>query len=440
MKTRTRTTKASAKASAKEVIEVIAPKVLPAQDEHPPKLFLLPESISKDATMVLLHHPRTLKPTRYYHCKRTGFYEIKRIASGNGLRKSLLLAPECARSTATEHDENLPAGGHIIQTAAFFAVTPIDPLFLLLPALSPVPKNSKEHKPMFLTLDDHIDALGQTGKHLSYVCRHHHETLQLIERRLAVICDTVTAGEDEKMYRLDHGKLLKHLIAKAETMVKSGLPPSMEAHFVKKPLQIPAAHFLQQEEQQQKATPSAEAHGLSDDSQAATSSSTTSITTSTSSPSSQSTTLTTPDEEDIQSSSSSAVPDSIKHTLRLRVALSFLFSSYIPAHLATALEARLSRPTSPIIDFTPLTDHLAHLAKLRSELSTQARETMMGDGRKRALDDDEEAAAEREEKKRKKEDDERRRKAGESRGVRDLKKVNVQGMKKMSDFFGKKGC
>ena len=65
---------------------------------------------------------------------------------------------------------------------------------------------------------------------------------------------------------------------------------------------------------------------------------------------------------------------------------------------------------------------------------------MMGDGRKRALDDDEEAAAEREEKKRKKEDDERRRKAGESRGVRDLKKVNVQGMKKMSDFFGKKGC
>jgi hypothetical protein len=50
-------------------------------------------------------------------------------------------------------------------------------------------------------------------------------------------------------------------------------------------------------------------------------------------------------------------------------------------------------------------------------------------------DEDSETRAE---KKRKKEEEEKRKKAGESRGVKNLKKVNVSGMKKMSDFFKKK--
>ena len=40
--------------------------------------------------------------------------------------------------------------------------------------------------------------------------------------------------------------------------------------------------------------------------------------------------------------------------------------------------------------------------------------------------------------KRKKDEEDKRQKAGESRGVKNLKKVNVTGMKKMSDFFKKK--
>jgi hypothetical protein len=42
------------------------------------------------------------------------------------------------------------------------------------------------------------------------------------------------------------------------------------------------------------------------------------------------------------------------------------------------------------------------------------------------------------EKKRKEDEDEKRKKANQSRGVQALKKVNVSGMKKMSDFFKKK--
>ena len=51
-------------------------------------------------------------------------------------------------------------------------------------------------------------------------------------------------------------------------------------------------------------------------------------------------------------------------------------------------------------------------------------------------DDDEDES--RAEKKRKKDEEEKRKKAGESRGVKNLKKVNTAGMKKMSDFFKKK--
>ena len=67
-----------------------------------------------------------------------------------------------------------------------------------------------------------------------------------------------------------------------------------------------------------------------------------------------------------------------------------------------------------------------------------ARRDGEGDGENEDDDDDEGAAAERAEKRRRAEEEERRKKAGQSRGVRDLKKVNTAGMKKMSDFFGRK--
>ena len=74
------------------------------------------------------------------------------------------------------------------------------------------------------------------------------------------------------------------------------------------------------------------------------------------------------------------------------------------------------------------------MARLRQE--AQAARSAGGDysSRKRGADGDEERA----EIKRRKEEEEKRKKAGLSRGVRDLQKVNTAGMKKMSDFFRKK--
>ena len=77
------------------------------------------------------------------------------------------------------------------------------------------------------------------------------------------------------------------------------------------------------------------------------------------------------------------------------------------------------------------------MARLRQE--AQAARSAGGDysSRKRGADGDGEGE-ERAEIKRRKEEEEKRKKAGLSRGVRDLQKVNTAGMKKMSDFFKKK--
>jgi hypothetical protein len=128
-----------------------------------------------------------------------------------------------------------------------------------------------------------------------------------------------------------------------------------------------------------------------------------------------------------------SAPEGIPQFLRIRTALNFIITSYLPSHLQRTLQTILQSPSPATVDFTPLDQHLSHLADLRQQaLASRS----LGDySRKRTLDEDEETRAD---KKRKKDEEEKKRKAGESRGVRDLKKVNVKGMKKMSDFFAKK--
>jgi hypothetical protein len=106
--------------------------------------------------------------------------------------------------------------------------------------------------------------------------------------------------------------------------------------------------------------------------------------------------------------------------------------SYLPATLCSRIDEMLASPESPL-DFKPLTDRIREIAALRAE--ALASRTLTDFSRKSGLDDEE--VESRAEKKRKKEDEDKKAKALESRGVRDLKKVNTTGMKKMSDFFGK---
>ena len=452
MRTRTKPTKTAAAQQPAET----APKPLPLPDDNPPKLFILPKSLSKNAKIVTLAHPRTLAPTRYYHCPETGIYEIKRIEAPPSSCRSLLLAPEQDESKEQDIEVDAEEGseaqsassqGYVCQNAAFFTVTAIDPLFLVLPVLSPKPKPASakiEGKALFLSADDLFENFFEHSKHMRNLTRHEN-TRHLLESRLAAVCDAVDAG-DEKMYRLNYDNLLKELMSKAEAMSESGLPPSMEENFVKRALEVPMVSLLVEEEENRlKREESISELALLDTSagESANSQSTASTAASADSQSfsTTSTQLTTPTPLESQTSTSASAlqpTEEIKHLLRLRTSLSFLFSSYVPPHLEAILEALLDLPKrSSIIDFAPLNKHLDALAALRAEATVRSSLYTTQDSRKRAFEHDQEAV-DKAAKKHKAEEEERKRKVNESRGVRDLKKVDTKGMKKMSDFFKKK--
>ncbi|MCJ1329708.1 hypothetical protein MMC10_006388 [Thelotrema lepadinum] len=483
MKTRSKPAKASKTSSSQDAAESIS-KPMPIPDENPPQLFILPKSLSKDARIITLAHPRTLAPTRCYHCPETGLYEIKRTAAPSSAYQSLLLAPEQSNN-ATEAKDSIDdeeteqksafSQGYISKTVSFFTVTPIDPLLLLLPVLSPKPKaqtSKSEEKTLFLCVDDLLENFFEHSKHLQYLSQH-GRTKQLLESRLAVVCDSVDAG-DEKMYRLNKNKLLAELLCKARRMAEGGLPPSMEEHFVKRALDVPMASLLAEEEaaklkreessntQDSFAVDSNTQDSLAvsntQDSSGVDSKDSRSVGTIASGGSSQTSasiaaaTYNVPGPIDSQSSNTVPPPPvsqsrasasalqptpELIYLLRLRTSLSFLFASYVPQRLASALEALLDDATTPeYVDFKPLKTHLDALSVLRAEAAVHTR-VHAGGSRKRMFEE-EEGSQLRAEKKAKKEEEEKKKKLGESRGVKNLKKVDTTGMKKMSDFFKKK--
>ena len=247
---------------------------------------------------------------------------------------------------------------------------------------------------------------------------------------MQAVCDTVDA-RDEKMYRLSEEKLLSELVLKAESMVARGLPSTIEERFIRKALETPVLVLKREESTISEANASQNDTGMSDSTISDTADSQISATTSESktSATSAATEITIPDEPVSPSDTTS-----LYHLLRLRTAISYILSSYIPLSISTTLETLLSSAQSPI-DFAPINRHLADIAKIRAEaLASRS----LGDfSRKRSMYEEDDAVETRAEKKRREEEEVKRKKAGESRGIRDLKKVDTKGMKKMSDFFGK---
>ena len=327
------------------------------------------------------------------------------------------------------------ADGYVLEKAELFTVTPIDPLFLVLPALSPQPASTKAEpeKAYFLSADDLFERLSEVSKHLQLVLRS-DVVRNSLESGLRTACDTVEAG-DETMYRLSHGKLLQELVWKAKRIVAAGLPTSLEQQFVTRALQRP---MVQGDKEMEDSTPNAAVtpgENVVDPSPSA-------ATASQGGNSVSDVTPTTPTKATtnvpLLIRSPVVVPrpagPDIPHLLRLRVALQLMLGSYVLPHLEESLLATLTFSKSPI-DFDPLDEHLAELAKLRA--SAKAARPASEFSRQRGQTD----GSEREEKKRRREEqeeEERSRKKAEPRGLKELRKVNTSGMKKMSDFFQKK--
>ena len=423
---------------------------------QPPKLLILPEGQSPQARICTLAHPRTSTPSRYLFDPEKGICEFTKVAAPKSTSRSWLIGraglarrtididdTREASSTEACHVANKEAApdieqatdrpisdGYVLRNAELLIATPIDYLFLILPCFaSPSAADSPSKKRLFLSADDLLEKLSEKSKHFNEILSHAN-TRQAMEGRMQAVCDTVDAG-DEKMYRLSEEKLLSELILKAENTIARGLPSTIEERFIRKALETPVLVLRREESTISEANASQNDTPMSESTISETADSQISTTTSDSSASgtSAATEMTIPAEPICPSN-----PTSLYHLLRLRTAISYMLSSYIPPSLSITLEALLSSARSPI-DFVPLNRHLADIAKLRAEaLASRS----LGDfSRKRSMYEEDDAIETRAEKKRREEEEVKRKKAGESRGIRDLKKVDTKGMKKMSDFFGK---
>ena len=276
----------------------------------------------------------------------------------------------------------------------------------------PLLSATQKTKGLFQPLDDIIDSQDELPAHLRHVL--YDETFrETLHDRAAAICDFVEAG-DEKMFRFNETKLLTELVNKADRMVSMGLPPSLEDRFVRQALATPlmavkrenVAAVSENKENEGEAEAEAE-EGKKAAGETAT-----------------------PKEQVPEGLSA---PHGVADLLRISTALAFMKECYLSKEMSARMDEMLAAPESPK-DFKPMRDHLEVVAKLRAEaLASRS----LGDFTRKRSAEDQEAAESRAEKKRRQEEEEKKKKAGESRGVRDLKKVNTAGMKKMSDFFGK---
>ncbi|KAH7238909.1 ribonuclease H2, subunit B [Fusarium tricinctum] len=417
---RTRATKAApADTKISEPKTTTSKFSLSTRAENPSKVFILPSKATSEARIVTLPNPRHGRPARYLVCPETGIYEFTKIATPKTTPRSWLIE---TTSESIPADNSSKAGVSMGQD--LYLATLIDPLFLVLPALTETQSKGSEEKRLFLSSDDHFDKLQQDSSHLSEILRC-DKTRKLIESRMAVVCDTVEAG-DESMFRINENKLANAILEKAKRMREGGLAPSMEEKFVKKALEAP---ILVQKRQSTQTTTTAKPEAQTPTAESTDSQST--VATAESEASQPSTAVTSFTEETVTESIVSAIEAStdILELQRLRIAFSFICSSYVATALTAQLENVLKKEV--MVDFTPLDDYLAKLAKLRAEAMAAH---SIDYSRKRGLDEDEDEALV----KKRKMEEEKKKKSLESRGVRDLKKVNTKGMKKMSDFFKKK--
>ncbi|KAL1311283.1 hypothetical protein AAFC00_001469 [Neodothiora populina] len=445
---KTRTTRTAATKSDKVAEEAQdQSKTLAPSTSNPPTLFILPDNTSPDARIITLPNSAARTPSRYFFCPEKGIYEFTKIATPKQSPSSWLLAPprteehsngadNAIEDVATTHPPaNTTTGatesdltrGYVIQDANLLVATPLDPLFVLLPALIP---KAGETRQLFLSIDDHLDALAENSKHLRHLIRS-DLLRRTFKRRAQAVCDNVDAG-DEKMYRLSHDKLLAELQKKANRMAANGLPASLEEHFVQEPLKLPMMAILTEESMQTWQPENDDSSTPVLDSQSTAESTTTPPLKTQDSNVSVLTEATSVEAN--PGAREASAPEEIIRLLRLRTALNFIFSSYLPAELRRTLNTTLSSPESPT-NFQPLDAHLEKIASLKRE--QQALRSLSDNiSRKRSGFDDEGAEEARQAKRLKKEEEEKAKK-NVSRGVKALAKADTSGMKKLSSFFTK---
>lgn len=419
------TTRSASSSPVKKAAAAPPTIVTKPEQQQAPNVLLLPSALSSDARILNLRHPRDGLSKRFLFCPAHGLYEFTRVSHEPSEYRSMLFSKLTAADNVASDSQqpSMRSHGYIAKEAQIMVATKFDMCFLLFALLPSTMAGAT--KALFQPLDDLFEDIVSKDRHLRYVITNGRKH---VEEAMGRISDMADAG-DERMYRISEPKTMVMLQQKVARIVEKGLPATLEERFVTRTLETPVLSVKREES---KITVSAEdmdvtedgAIAQTSDTQSSTASSAPSVVFSEVSAASTTTTV----------ELSEGVSTAITHLQRQRVALDFIVGSYLPSKVAAHVLEAFVRPDSPI-DFTPLVDHMANLSKLKAE-ALAARS--FGDfSRKRGLDE-EEAAEERAEKKRKQDEDEKKRKANTSRGVKDLAKVNVSGMKKMSAFFTKK--
>ena len=398
------------------------------EQQDPLKLLVVPDDLTEDARVISLPHPRDQNSARFLFCPKKGLFEFTQVAAPPLDHRSILFAKDedqiKKRTSPGNTAQSAVSDGFINKHAEFLVATPFDLCFVLLSLLPS--SMSSEAKTLFQPLDDLLEPCIQADAHVRYIVQHGKK---MVEAAAEKLCDTIDAG-DEKMVRVNEDKVLTLIWQKAEAVVERGLPTSLEEKFVTRALEVPVVSVKREHSMITATTEllptEAEDEGQRTDnteSQSTVASSTASAVFSEISTASSTTTI-----------AAEGPSSEIKRLQCLRIAFQFILASYVPAKLSNHLREKLAESKRP--GFGPLDEQLKHIANLKAE--AQASRSLGDFSRKRGNADDDEAAEERIEKKRRLDEEERRKKASESRGVRDLKKVNVTGMKKMSSFFMKK--
>ena len=384
---------------------------------QPLTLLTLPDNISAEAWITTFttdteksSHPPTSVRT-YICCPKTAqFLEITEIDTAKDIPRSWLLAPG---TETTDSTSSSIGNGYVSQNSRLHVATPIDPLFLLIPALMPSATNTDEKVgKRFLALDDYEDILVGYAPQWAFVLQHERLKLKVVQR-LRCICDVTMAGE-EKMYRPSMARIQQQILAKARKIIQYGLPCSLELEFVQKVLQLPqsmkSSSNNEDAKMESEKTPEQDAREDNSDEHK--------------------------NGEAKKHSPNKMNPsentEKLRQLQRLKIAI-HLVLSYTEPHIQEQLLQAINDDES--INFKPLESYLAHAQSLRQE-ATALRAMSDNISRKRPPTD--EILEAKAEKKRKKEEEEKKKKL-ESRGVKNLKKVNTTGMMKLNSFFSKAG-
>lgn len=441
---RTRSTKGADKnaaAARKDTTTSSTSKyTLPAECDSPPRVLILPARATPQARVLSLKNPRYSRPTRYLVCPETGAYEFTSISAPKTTPRSWLIekngsveTPDDAQNDGDEGFEKASLETQVTRNADLYIATPVDPLFLTLPALAAQLSSAKR---MFLSSEDHFDSIAEDAPHLRETLLRWPQWRSLLESRMGAVCDTVEAG-DETMFRLSEEKLLGQILAKATRLSEGGLPKSMEEKFVTKALEAPVMAKRSNGVATPPTVEQSESPSNGESQTESVESQLSAATTATKASDASTAATSTAGDLDVLSTkdltSAIQASEEVVRLQRLRIAFNFICSSYVPPAMSAVLKKMLVGGKGSEVNFAPLDNYIAQLTKLRQEAMTAR--SASDYSRKRMLEEEDE---DRREKKRKKDEEEKRKKAGESRGVRDLKKVNTAGMKKMSDFFTKK--